>query len=542
MRQDKSLSKEAAPATGCVKPGRMVWSKREIGFDSEEECCMKRVGREETMARKRGAMLSKSRFLAGLQCPLRLWFQCYNRDLATPVSPSQQAVFDMGHEVGRLATRLYPGGVLIEEDHFHHREAVESTRAAMEDQAVAAIYEAGFVHESVRIRVDVLERTSGGKWNMIEVKSSTSAKEIHLPDVALQYRVLKGMGLDVIHTGILHLNNQYVYDGERLDLSQLFAFEDLTRGAIDYQGEIQSNLRRLKEILAGDAAPEVEPGRHCSSPYRCEFWEHCTRAKPKSWVLYLSGITQKKMNDLAALGIEDIHDVPEDFPLTALQARIRNCVAQGEEYVAPELLEEMREVEYPVHFLDFETTGSAIPCYTGTRPFQTIPFQWSDHIFQEDGSLEHREFLHDEDTDPRDPFCRTLLDTLGDSGTIVIYTNYEVGVMTSLAVELPQHAEGLLATVDRVMDLHAAIKVHFYHPDFQGSFSLKKVLPALVPAMAYEGLAIQEGNQASLEYRRMLDSGTPAAEKERIKKDLLTYCGHDTLAMVKIREELLSRF
>ena len=143
---------------------------------------MKRMGREETMTRKTPPMLSKSRFLAGLQCPLRLWFQCYNRELATPVSPSQQAIFDMGKEVGRLATRLYPGGVLIEEDHLHHREAVESTRAAMADPDVPAIYEAGFVHDSVRVRVDVLQRLPGGKWNLIEVKSTTSAKAINKPD------------------------------------------------------------------------------------------------------------------------------------------------------------------------------------------------------------------------------------------------------------------------------------------------------------------------------------------------------------------------
>ena len=501
---------------------------------------MKRTGREETMAGKKAPMLSKSRFLAGLQCPLRLWYQCYNRDLATPVSPSQQAIFDTGNEVGRLATELYPGGVLIEEDHLHHREAVESTRAAMADPGVPAIYEAGFVHDSVRVRVDVLERTQGGKWNLIEVKSSTSAKDVHLPDVAVQYRVLRGKGLDLARAGILHLNNEYVYDGRRLDLEQFFIFTDLTREAIDHQGEVQANLRRLKEMLAGQAPPRVEPGQHCSNPYRCEFWEHCTKGKPEFWVMNLSGISQKKLNELAALDVEDIHDIPDDFPLTALQARIRECVAEGKEYVAPELADELRDVEFPIHFLDFETIGSAIPRYEGTRPYQTIPFQWSDHVLYEDGTLEHPEFLHDEDTDPREAFCRTLLETLGDTGTIVIYTTYEVGVMTSLADDLPQYAGRLLAALDRIKDLHATVKTYFYHPDFQGSFSLKKVLPALVPSMAYEGLAIQEGTQASLEYLRMLDPSTRPEERKKIRADLLIYCGHDTLAMVRIREELMN--
>ena len=371
---------------------------------------MKRMGREETMARKMKPMLSKSRFVAGLQCPLRLWYQCYNRELATPVSPSQQAIFDMGNEVGRLATRLYPGGVLIEEDHLHHREAVEATRGAMADPEVPAIYEAGFVHDSVRVRVDVLERLRGGKWNLIEVKSSTSAKEVNKSDVAVQYYVLEGLGLNVVRAGILHLNNEYVFDGQELDLGQLFSFTDLTEEAVDRQKEVQESLRELKGMLAGQAPPRVEPGKHCSKPYKCEFWEHCTKDKPEFWVMNLSRIDQGKLDELTALGVEDIHDIPDDLPLTALQARIRECVAEGKEFVAPELADELTDVEFPIHFLDFETTGSAIPGYAGTRPYQKIPFQWSDHVLYEDGTLEHREFLHNEDTDPREEFCRTLLE------------------------------------------------------------------------------------------------------------------------------------
>jgi predicted RecB family nuclease len=411
----------------------------------------------------------------------------------------------------------------------------------MADPGVPAIYEAGFLHDSVRIRVDVLERPPDGKWNLIEVKSSTSAKDEHLPDVAVQYRVLQGLGLEVARAGILHLNNEYVYDGRRVDLEQFFIFSDLTREVIDHQAEVQANLSRLKEALAGRSPPTIEPGRHCSSPYRCEFWEHCTAGKSESWVMNLSGITQKKLNELAALDVEDIHDVPDDFTLTALQARIRECVAEGKEYVAPELADELRDVEFPIHFLDFETIGPAIPRYEGTRPYQTIPFQWSDHVLHEDGTMEHPEFLHNEDTDPREGFCRTLLETLGDTGTIVIYTTYEVGIMTSLADDLPRYAGRLMAALDRIKDLHALVKTYFYHPDFQGSFSLKKVLPALVPSMAYEGLAIQEGTLASLEYLRMLDPSARPEERKRIREDLLTYCGHDTLAMVKIREELLRR-
>jgi hypothetical protein len=195
----------------------------------------------------------------------------------------------------------------------------------------------------------------------------------------------------------------------------------------------------------------------------------------------------------------------------------------------------------PLHFLDFETVAPAIPRYPHTKPFQTVPFQWSDYLLHREGSLEHREYLCGEDKDPREEFARTLLDALGEKGTIFIYTAYEKDVVASLAEHLPQYRGKLLVLQTRFKDLYAAIRRYFYHPDFHGSFSLKSVLPALVPAMKYESLSIQEGSMASLGYLRMLDLSTPSEEKERIREDLLTYCGHDTLGMVKIREELLKR-
>jgi hypothetical protein len=487
-------------------------------------------------------MLSKSRFLAGLHCPLNLWYQCYNRDLASEVSPAQQAIFDMGHEVGRLATQLYPGGVLIEEDHLHHKEAVQSTLAAMKDPSVAAIYEAAFISDGVRIRVDILERLNDGAWNLIEVKSATSVKDLYLPDVAVQYHVLKGSGLNILTAAILHLNNQYVYDGNQLDLNGLFTLSDLTGEVHDLQEKIPSQLAGLKGMLAEANPPAIYPSKNCISPYKCGFWEFCTAEMPKYWVMRLGGISQTKFSELIEMGIEDISHIPDSFPLSALQSRMRDCVANREEYIDPDLLDELMDVEYPIHFLDFETMGTAIPRYAGTRPYQTIPFQWSDHVLYRDGTLEHREYLCEEDKDPREEFVNTLIEGLGERGTIFIYTTYEKGVLNGVIEHLPKYEGQLLAIIDRFKDLHATIRRCFYHPDFQGSFSLKSVLPAVLPAMSYETLSIQEGSQASVEYFRMLDPATSSEEREKIKKDLLDYCGHDTLAMVRIREELLSRF
>lgn len=486
-------------------------------------------------------MLSKSRFLAGLQCPLRLWYQCYEPQLATEISPAQQAIFDTGHEVGRLATKLYPKGVHIEEEYFRHDQAVRSTVAAMGTPDVRAIYEAAFVYDGVRIRVDILQKLDNGKWNLIEVKSSTNVKDVHLPDVAVQDYVLHGCGLSIEQAGILHLDKQYVYEGSHLDLERLFSFTDLTDKLFVQIGLVPSQLNDFKEMLADNKAPSIPPDRHCMNPYPCEFWDHCTRKMPEFWVIGLSGIGQNRLRELADMDVQDIRDIPASFPLTQIQKRIRSCAINQEEYVSPDLESELNDAQYPIHFLDFETFGSAVPLYEGTRPYQAIPFQWSNHILTADGNIDHREYLCNEDKDPREEFARALLETLGNKGSIFIYTTYERGIIIELADYLPKFRQQLNAIPKRFKDLYAIIKRHFYHPKFYGSFSLKAVLPALVPEMSYEGLAIQEGGQAALEYLKMIDPATGAEEKEKIKNDLVIYCGQDTLAMVKIREELLKR-
>jgi hypothetical protein len=488
-------------------------------------------------------MLSKSRFLAGMQCHLRLWYQYHKPELASEISPVQQAIFQTGHEVGRLATRLYPGGLLIQENHLHHEEAVQSTRAAMKkDPKLQAIFEAAFLHDDVRVRVDILERVRDGRWDLIEVKSSTSVKEVYLLDVAIQYHVLKGSGLDIGRAGILHLNNQYVYDGRQLDLDSLFTFADLKGQVLALQEEILPLLKELKGMLTEKDPPRITPSRLCKSPHECEFWEYCTREMPSFWVLGLSGIRQERLDDLMSMGIQDIRHIPDSFPLSDLQERIKSCVINGEECLLPGLKAELKDVTYPVHFLDFETVSPAIPRYAGTRPYQAMPFQWSNHILSKDGVLTHREYLCEEDKDPREDFAQALLTALGNSGTTFVYSNYEKVIITDLAHHLPKYRSQLLATLVRIKDVQALIKRYYYHPEFHGSFSLKDVIPALVPDMNYGKLMIQQGSQASFEYLRFLDHDTPSEEKRRIKEDLRAYCGHDTMAMLKIRDELLKRF
>jgi len=486
--------------------------------------------------------LSKSRYLSGLQCHLKLWYECYNRELAGSVDAATQAIFDTGHEVGVLATKRHSGGLLIEADHFHHEEAVEKTEVAMADVNLPAIFEASFLHGGVRSRADILVRVRGGKWDLIEVKSALDVKDVNVDDLALQHWVLKGDGLEIRRAGILTLNRDYVFDGVEYDVDELFVFHDLTDTVPDMAEDVAKNVKAMHEMLARSRPPRIEPGDQCAAPYDCPFYDHCTKGMtfPEHPFEELPKLHANKREALRALGVETIDEVPDSFKLTALQQRVCACIRSGSEYVSSRCADVLEEPEYPIHHLDFETCMMALPRYKGTRPYQTIPFQWSNHIETKSGKLKHDAYLCREDKDPRTEFVETLLASVGTKGAICIYTTYEIRIIRELAKALPKYAKRLLALKDRCWDLCAVVRKHYYDPEFHGSFSLKRVLPVLVPSMSYDRLTVQDGQEAARAYVDGL-STKEAKRRQEIHRALLEYCGQDTLAMVRLRKALRDR-
>jgi CRISPR/Cas system-associated exonuclease Cas4 (RecB family) len=484
--------------------------------------------------------LSKSSFNAGLQCLRRLYLESFHRELVPPVDEAQQAVFDAGTRIGALARDLYPGGTLLQQDHLHINDAIAETKRILAGPPVPAIYEGGFLFDDVRVRVDILPRTVRGRHDLVEVKSTTSVKEEHIPDVAIQLYVLEGAGVQVGRACLAHLNRDYVYPGGDYDVSQLFAVEDITGRVREYLPGIPAALKEMRLALSGPQPPEIKPGRHCSSPHDCPLTDYCREGRTEHPVVQLPRASQSLLALLEAAGIEDIRDIDAGFAgLNQLQRRVRDCVVSNRVYLNPAIRRELAGLEYPVHFLDFESFNPALPLYAGTRPYQVIPFQWSDHVMGPGGKMTHREFLHDGSGDPREPLARSLLKTLGRSGSIVVYSGFEETRIRELSEALPHLAQDLLALLDgRIVDLHPLVRDNCYHPDFHGSFSLKAVLPALVPDLGYDDLDITDGQEASLAYAEMIDPATPDRRRQEIGADLLSYCGRDTEAMVRLVETL----
>ena len=483
--------------------------------------------------------LSKSRYIAGTQCHLRLWYESYARELASVPDDALQAIFDTGHEVGEVACRRYPGGHRVAHDHRHIPQALSETRQVIRAGTAPALFEAAFEHERVLVRADLLERLPAGGWRLIEVKSTTRLKEVFILDVAVQLWVLRGAGLDVRDAGVLTLNREYVYDGVRLDLHSLFELHRVFDEACALLDTVGAQVREMQAMLGQRAAPDIAPGDHCFVPYECTYHAHCTRDHviPDHSVRELPRLTAQRRIQLETAGIEEIRDVPADFPLTALQRIVRRAVREGRALVHDYLPSALAGIVPPVRHLDFETFAPAIPRFAGTRPYDAVPFLFSVHVEHGGSATEHVDYLHDHHDDPRPRLGERLIAALGHEGTICTYSGYERRVLRALAEALPELADVLGAIETRLFDLLPVVRNGYYHPRFRGSFSIKSVLPVLVPELGYHDLEIADGRVAAVRYALALSS-TDRQERRHTFADLRAYCARDTLAMVRLRHAL----
>ena len=485
-------------------------------------------------------LLSKTRFTAGLQCLKRLYLGCYEPDLAPPPDEAQQALFDTGTAVGEVAQRLYPDGVLVDDDYLHHTDAVTRTTGLMADADVPAIFEAAFTQDDIRVRADILVRDGDG-WALIEVKSSSSVKPQYIDDVAIQLWALERAGLNLRRVSVAHINTRHVYPGGEYDPWALFSTVDVTAEARRRLATIPDELTAMRLALSEDPAPEVDVGPHCSKPYDCEFIPYCHRDAPEWPVSELPGIRPARVQALREDGMRSILDLPASVSLNDLQRRVRDAIHSGQPWMSAELRAALDAIRPPAHFIDFETAGPALPVYPGTRPFEALAFQWSDHVLHEDGHLTHAEFLADGTDDPREEFATSLVKHLEGTETLVVYSNYEATQLRHLAVQLPALSSGIEEVLDRHrVDLLQVVRTHYYHPGFRGSFSLKSVLPALVPGKDYADLDIRDGGAAARAFMAMRAPGVPTEERARIRNALLAYCEQDTKAMVEIVRALLA--
>lgn len=484
--------------------------------------------------------LSKSKYVRGLQCQKSLWLYNHRRDLIPETPAALQMIYDQGQEVGRLAWKNFPGGKLIEEDHLHRNEALEATRVALEGGA-GVLYEAAILFDAVLIRADILVRNNDGSWDIVEVKSTTDIEDVHLHDLSIQRYVLEGAGFRIRKTCLMFINNQYVRRGD-IDVGELFTLSDVTEKVAKLMKSVPANVKEFHKTVATDEAPTVDIGPHCTIPYDCEFIRHCWKHIPEYSIYNLANISQKKIAALRKLGVLEIKDIPEDFELSETQSRQVEVEKTGREHLEAEPIAKLlTTLSYPLYFLDFETLNPAIPPFDGLRPYEQFPFQVSIHIQKTDvGEIEHVEYLGDGKTDPRPGLARCLVEAIGPTGSVIAYNaSFEGRHLAGLAETFPEMSDRLLSIIERLWDVANAFrKRHYVHPGFKGQWSMKAVLPTLVPTMSYKDLAIGGGTQAQLAYLNLMKGKFSGSEDLNLAANLKKYCGQDTLGMVELLKQL----
>jgi hypothetical protein len=447
----------------------------------------------------------------------------------------------MGTDVGKLAQRLFPGGVEVDIWKFGNlQNAVLHTEKLIAEGA-CAIYEAAFQFNNVLVLVDILVRGDAG-WKIYEVKSSTGMKPYFKLDAAVQYYVVSNAGLRVEDIGLVHINNQYVRSGE-LDIDVMFKVEPVLDPVLESQDAIAVSIEELKQVLQLPGIPDIEIGEYCTDPYECDFTGHCWQHVPENSVFELTRLGKSKQFELYRSGTLTLDQVPDDYPLNESQRLQVDCFKSQTAHADRESIQHfLQELHYPLCFLDFETHAPAIPMYDNSRPYQHIPFQYSLHVREnEQAELKHYEYFGMPPADPRAGFIDKLLEELDEEGDIIVYNqSFEIQILKDLIRDFPVYEDRINGVIGRIKDLMILFqKHHFYTPEMHGSHSIKAVLPVLVPDLDYSDLTIAGGGSAMIAYERLIGETNDGFINET-KQNLLEYCRRDTLAMVKILDVLQS--
>ena len=490
--------------------------------------------------------LSKSIYVRVWNCPKGAWINKYHPE-AVPQDESKLSRFRQGDEVGDLARGLFGPSVNVtayrEDGKLDLPQMIENTRLEME-KGTEVICEASFSYEGLYCAVDLL-RKEGDGWAIYEVKSSSDGlQDKYIADVSYQKYVLEHCGVKVTGVYLVCIDSSYVLEESGLDISRFFRINDLWEAASKEQVEtVPGMLLTAERVLGCEEEPSMDLAEGCVG---CDLFGYCARELPSPNVFNLYRLQKKKMIEYYRQGLVSYEQLEEAGVIkNATQLRqidfwLRDRGIHAEK---EKLREFLAGLTYPLYFLDFETMAPAIPLFPGTRPFEQIPFQYSLHyIEQEGGEVLHREFLAESGPDPRravaEAICR---DIPADVCVTAFHKSTEAGILNKLADQFPDLAEHLRAIEGNIVDLLDPFqKGWYYKKEIGGSFSIKSVLPAICPddpELDYHELeGVHNGTEAMSIFPQI--QYMEPEEAEKAMWNLLAYCRLDTLAMVKVWEEL----
>ncbi|MDA3836444.1 MAG: DUF2779 domain-containing protein [Nanoarchaeota archaeon] len=481
-------------------------------------------------------LLTKSLYLDGLQCLKLLWIKANSPEDLPQVSETAKARFKSGEEIGIFAQKVYPEGASAYSESYP--EGIMKTEELFATRRT--IFEASFQVDGLFSRADILVPVGEYEWDVIEVKSSTRVKDVHIEDLAFQKHVYTKKGLSIRKCFLMHINNQYVKKGP-IVADELFILSDLSEQVEDIITKVPKRIAEMKEVAKMKECPDIKIGVHCSSPYNCPLMYKCWDFLPKESVVELYR-EKKRAFELLKEGIELLKDIPEDYKLNSKQIIQRKAAQDGKDFVNKKNVKKfLDELKYPVYYLDFETINPAIPLFDEMKPYQRIGFQYSLHVQgRPNGPTKHISFLASGREDPRGNFLKSLRDNLGENGDILVFNeSFEKGVLQEHVLAKEGFDDWLGNILPRIKDLIIPFRnFDFYSAKQKGSCSIKAILPVFSD-LDYSALDIGKGDLASLEFERVTYSDIPNLEREMVREALEKYCELDTLAEVKIIEGLM---
>lgn len=445
--------------------------------------------------------------------------------------------------VGDIAQHLYdPDGLgpVIDLKTEGLDAALERSQR-LAQSATTPVFEMGFRADGAMAFADVmlpvLSEEGARLWRMVEVKSSTSVKDYHRDDVAIQAYAARHSGLALQAISLAHIDTSWVYPGGS-DYRGLLKEVDLTLEAFAREDEVAQWVDEAQATVASTSEPLRDIGPHCVAPFECGFFGHCSKDLPQfeQPIAWLPRLAANLRESLESQGIHELKDVPDDL-LNEVQRRVKaHSVAKSVFFDQEGAAEDLKHHPLPAYFLDFETIQFTVPIWAGTRPFQQVPFQFSLHILDKQLNLKSTAFLGTSGNDPSLPFAQALIEACGQTGPVFVYNaGFETARIKELASRFTELSAALLSINERVVDLLPIARNRYYHHTQQGSWSIKKVLPAIDTSLDYSSLVgVQDGGMAQEAFLKAIDASTSKDQKAEIEKQLLAYCGLDTLAMVRL--------
>ena len=481
--------------------------------------------------------LSKSKYCKAVQCEKMLWLDKYKREVKEEID--NESVLENGTNVGELAKKLFGKYIDIEFNNDLNK-MIDDTKRALENDTVI-ITEASFVYNNNFCSVDILKK-DGNKYEMYEVKSSTHISDIYLDDISYQYYVLTSLGLNITKASIVYINSSYVRQGE-LELDKLFKIKDLTDIVISKQEEVARRIFELESVMKSKKEPKVDLGNQCFSPYDCPFFKYCSRHLPEKNVFDIKGLCLNKKVEYYKKGIISYEDLINSDISNKYKEVIDFELNDKEDKINSEEIKKfLKSLYYPIYYLDFESYQESVPSYDGISPYMQVPFQYSLHIENKDGTLNHKEFLAEGGIDPRRVLAERLVKDIPRDSCVLAYNmSFEKRVIKYLAGLYEDLSDNLMNIHDNIKDLMIPFQNRsYYSKNMHGSYSIKYVLPSLYPddpSLDYHNLSmVHNGSEASDSYFKL--STLSGAELKELRENMLKYCGLDTYAMVKVLKKL----